>query len=236
MLESRLGWLSVVALVALGVAFTPRGAVAVPTISIFGSSGTESDSNNQSFSWSVSNFNTADVTITQDASTIASFGDPGPGFFDFNNFGLGTFRIDINAEDGGPPVSDFLEVNVFDDDPTPPSIVIIDSATDFQWFISDATGLASVSVEVTQDAALIFSNSSDSGSFDFSSYGDGLFLMSIIAVDADQDWPGDGAMGTAQRQVQVGDPPLVIREPAALGLFAFGLLGLGAARRRKWPA
>src|SRR4029450_3589246 len=75
----------------------------------------------------------------------------------------------------------------------------------FTWNITDASGLGSVSVVITQDGNAIHTSSAASGSFDFNSYGLGVFEIQVSATDADSDRAADSLSSSASRSVTVGD-------------------------------
>src|SRR5207247_61564 len=127
------------------------------------------------------------------------------GSYNFDSEGLGVFTIDASATDADSDrVGDSLSstasrsVTVTDDDTTGPTIVLGGSQNAendgqdqvFTWNVSDVSGLSSVSVVITQDGNVIHSSSDASGSFDFNSYGLGVFQISVNATDNDADRAG----------------------------------------------
>src|SRR5439155_748609 len=153
----------------------------VPTIMLIGSEGSENDGQNQSFTWHVSDasgLNSVLVTISKDGSVVQTFTTANDSF-DFNTFGLGTFDITVSATDADSDrANDALTSNasrsvvVTDDDVAPPTIVLGGSQgaqTDgeinvFTWDVSDASGLLTVDVTVTQDGNVIHTSHNASGS------------------------------------------------------------------------
>jgi hypothetical protein len=119
------------------------------------------------------------------------------GNFDFNGLGLGTYDISVSATDNDTDwVGDQLSnlgtrsVSVSDDDDTMPTILLGGSEgneTDaqnqmFTWNVTDASGLSSVLVTITQDGNVVQSFNSASGSFDFNSLGL-AFEINVSATD-----------------------------------------------------
>src|SRR5947199_7530983 len=80
-------------------------------------------------------------------------------------------------------------------------------------FLSDASGFSSISVVITQDGNIIHTSSDASGSFDFNSYGLGLFEIAVNATDADSDRANDTTSSNSSRSVTVSDdditPPVI---------------------------
>src|SRR5262249_2311979 len=117
--------------------------------------------------------------------------------------------------------TDTAVIHVVDDDTAGPTITLGGSAgneTDgqtqaFTWAVTDASGLASVSVTVTQGPTAILPSTAASGSLNFHRYGLGTFAISVSATDNDSDWSGDSSGGTATRTVAVTDddvtPPTI---------------------------
>ncbi len=87
-----------------------------------------------------------------------------------------------------------------DDDATGPTITLggsgglerISETQEFTWDVADPSFVQSITVEVTHDGAKIYPLASDPppadfGSFNFDSYGSGLFEITVTATDADND-------------------------------------------------
>jgi hypothetical protein len=201
-----------------------------PTITLGGSTGTETDGQAQLFTWDVSDasgLGAVAVTIRQNGSVIHT-SSLATGSFNFDTYGPGAFDLTVDATDAdsdrpGDAASSTAtrSVTVTDDDTAPPSITLggsVGNETDgqtqaFTWAVADASGLGGVSVTVTHDAATIFTSTAASGSFNFDSLGLGTFAISVSASDSDNDWSGDSSSGTATRTVAVTDndtlPPTV---------------------------
>src|SRR5207247_941802 len=90
-------------------------------------------------------------------------------------------------------------VTVSDDDTDAPVITLggsTASETDgqdqaFTWNVADASGLLVISVVITKDGNIIHTTNSASGTFDFNSYGTGLFEITVNATDGDSDRAND---------------------------------------------
>src|SRR5205823_10495265 len=142
-----------------------------PIITLGGSSGTETDGQNQLFTWNVddpeSGMDFVSVLVTKDGTAIFTSSDAS-GSFDFNSYGLGEFQIFVSAGNadndwvgGDKETASGLRVDVVsDDDVTPPQIVLEGSTgaeTDgdnqhFTWDISDSdSGLSNLHVTITRD-------------------------------------------------------------------------------------
>ncbi|MFO0906171.1 MAG: PEP_CTERM-anchored TLD domain-containing protein [Pirellulales bacterium] len=193
-----------------------------PTLGLTGSTGTENDGANQSFSWTTSDASgifSSSVSVTRNGTPIFSSSAPS-GSVNLNTFGLGTYVISgtVTDNDSDRGAVDRLTttgsrtVTVTDDDTVAPVVNVGGSSGSefvsanqvFTWNISDATsGIGSSSVEVRKNGSLIFSTASTSGSFDFNSYGPGVFTMDVSATDGDADWTGDSLTNTASRSVTV---------------------------------
>ncbi|MCA9011876.1 MAG: HYR domain-containing protein [Planctomycetaceae bacterium] len=130
--------------------------------------------------------------------------------------GASTMRGRIIDKDGG--YTDYLtSLIVEDDDSTAPMISLTgrsgmtaDVPDPFGWAVADASGLSSVSVAVTRDQGdgpeVVFSASGAehaSGSFDFSSFGLGVFTIQVVAADADNDRADDMMTSSASRTLAV---------------------------------
>src|SRR5207244_7485717 len=129
---------------------------AAPVITIGGSSGAETDGQNQHFTWLVtdsgSGVGSVTVSITRDGVEILSSSDLS-GDFDFNIYGLGVYEIHVSATDAdadrtGDALSSTASsmVTVTDDDTDAPVIVTggsIGTENDgqdqnFTWNVDDA--------------------------------------------------------------------------------------------------
>ncbi|MCI0683759.1 MAG: peptidylprolyl isomerase [Gemmataceae bacterium] len=185
---------------------------APPVITLTGSEGTQTDADNQTFSWDVtdagSGVASTTVSITRDNVEIHS-ATTATGSFDFNSFGTGVYVMTVNATDAdnespGDALSSMATrmVTVTDDDVDPPLVTLGGSQgnemeaddQNFTWDVVDAgSGVGSVSVSVTKDNVEIFTSSLTSGSFDFNSEGVGVFVITVDATDADADSAGDAA-------------------------------------------
>ena len=77
------------------------------------------------------------------------------------------------------------------------------SATSIR-LINPGTG-TSEAVTITQDGNVISTSSAASGSFDFNSYGLGVFAINASATDADNDRPNDSLSNSGARSVTVSD-------------------------------
>jgi hypothetical protein len=195
-----------------------------PVITLGGSSGSETDGQDQTFTWNVtdvgSGLGTVSVIVTRNGLDIFSSSDAA-GSFDFNSYGLGTYTISVSATDAdGDRINDSLSsstsqsVEVSDDDAAAPIITLSGSTGDetdgndqsFSWNVEDAgSGLGSVTVSITRDGIEILNSSDASGSFDFNSYGLGIYVINVTATDADGDRAGDALTANASRSASVTD-------------------------------
>jgi Ca2+-binding RTX toxin-like protein len=133
----------------------------------------------------------------------------------FDPLTIATTTLTVSADDGlaSPVTNAVTTVQVADDDPTGPVIVLGGSQgteTDladqvFTWDVSDPSGLSRVDVVIKRGTAVIFASSStdSAGSFGFDNYGPGRYTIDVTAVDADNDRVGDEAETTATRSVLV---------------------------------
>lgn len=203
-----------------------------PTISLGGSTGTQPDSQTQQFTWGVSDASgLAEVRVQVTRDGIAVFDSvEASGSFGFDSLGLGTFEIRVDATDAdsgwvGDAMSSTASrsVIVIDDDPIAPSIRLrgsvgleVDSQVQsFHWAIEDTDGafmkpLSAMRVIITRlgDEAPLFETEDVAqavGGFNFDQYGPGVYEITASARDADNDWPGDQAVATATRTVEVRD-------------------------------
>jgi Ca2+-binding RTX toxin-like protein len=108
------------------------------------------------------------------------------------------------------------------------------------WDVTDVSGLSSITVRVTRDtgsgAQQIFesNNATRSGSFDITSQGAGLFVITVSATDADNDRPGDSLSATSGKSLNVlpqQAPPPPPPPPPAAGSAALENDPLNAGRR-----
>ncbi|MGE3807338.1 MAG: beta strand repeat-containing protein [Gemmataceae bacterium] len=186
-----------------------------PAITIGGASaglGAQDDGQDQTFTWTISDANLdaslINVVLEQDGVPIDS-STAANGSFDFNADGLGEFEITVTASDlAGNSSNDSDSVSVSDDDTSGPPITLDGDATtrNFTWSVgADPSGNGSISVSVTKDSVEIFASTDLSGSYDFSSDGTGLFEITVIANDADNDRPGDAS--TSQQTLAVSIVP-----------------------------
>lgn len=168
----------------------------------------ELDGFNNQVSWEVtdaSGFEFVATDILKNNQTLFTGNIPNIGSFDLNSAGIGDFRITVNATDGdndsqGDELSNSntMAFTIRDDDTLPPSAVVslpqrndgLDNLA--LWEVSDASGLASVDVVITHDAQTILDTKVDPiDSFDLNSFGIGDYVVSVTALDDDQDWVGD---------------------------------------------
>lgn len=205
---------------------------APPVIALGGSEGNQTDAQNQTFTWNVtdpgSGVASTTVSITKDGTEIHS-ATTNTGSFDFNSFGPGVYVMTVNATDAdnespGDALSSSATrtVTVTDDDTTAPAIALSGSEGSendgqdqvFNWNVTE-TGSPplTVSVIITKDGNVIQTSTAESGSFDFNSQGLGVFVMTVTASDADNDWASDSLTSNADRTVTVtdddADPPVV---------------------------
>src|SRR5207244_1348874 len=151
-------------------------------ITLGGSTGAETDGQDQMFTWSVtdagSGIGSVLVSITRDGVEIYSSTNAS-GSFDFNAFGLGAYEMHVNATDADNDRLDDARtataarsVTVSDDDTDAPVITLGGSTgneTDgdnqhFTWLVTDAgSGLSSVTVSITRDGIEIFNSTNPSG-------------------------------------------------------------------------
>src|SRR5205823_2510558 len=108
-----------------------------PIITLGGSTGSENDGQNQTFTWTVSDAGSGlasvTVSVTRDGVEFFSSTDAS-GSFDFNSYGLGTYEIHVSATDADADrIGDAMTstasraVVVDDDDAAAPTIVITGS-------------------------------------------------------------------------------------------------------------
>lgn len=97
-------------------------------------------------------------------------------------------------------MSDF--VTVTDDDLLPPVIVIGGSSgtetdivvNEFNWTTSDPSGVSTVTATITRDGVpvpAVLNSTALNGSINFDDYGPGVYVITVTATDADNDWSGD---------------------------------------------
>jgi hypothetical protein len=171
------------------------------------------------------------VVVTRDAGSgpteiFRSTALTPSGSFNFDAFGLGTFAIVVTATDNDADrPNDQLSatasrtVIVADDDPAAPRIqftgsmgVEVDSQEQFfRWVIQDDNGavntpIAAMEVSITRDGQLIFHTSDTAraiDSFNFDSYGAGLYEITASVTESDNDWSGDQLSRAATQRVDV---------------------------------
>jgi hypothetical protein len=198
-----------------------------PTIVIFGPSGVavgdaQNDGEEQTFAWSVSDpsgVQSVAVQLLRNGSVIAT-SNSFLGSINFDTFGLGVYELAITATDAdndGPgdsatsSLSDF--VTVTDDDVLPPVIVIGGSSgtetdivvNEFNWTTSDPSGVSAVTATITRDGVPVpaLNSTALNGSINFDDYGPGVYVITVTATDADNDWSGDMSTTSALRTVTV---------------------------------
>src|SRR5207249_1392035 len=138
------------------------------------------------------------VTITRNGSSIFTTTSQASGSFNFDSYGLGTYEINVTANDNDHDwVGDQLSnsgsrsVVVSDDDTTPPQIVLGGSQNteddgqnqNFTWNVTDPSSLSSVAVTIRKDGSVIQSFSTATGNFDFNSLGLGTYDITVSAAD-----------------------------------------------------
>ncbi len=186
-----------------------------PVITLAGSTSTETDEQGQEFTWDVTGSNgQADVSVRKNGTVIFSSTDVSDSFA-FDDQGPGEYLIDVSAEDvsGALVGSATRSVTVTDDDEAAPVITLsgsVGAETDAQtqafiWDVTDASGLETVSVLVTQNGNNVFDSTDASGSFAFDDLGPGEYVLTVNATDGDDDWAGDSRSATATRTVTVTD-------------------------------
>ena len=203
-----------------------------PVVTLGGSTGTENDGQNQLFTWTM-----ADASGVSSASaelqklsgsswvTLATSSSANSQF-DFNSYGLGTYRIIASATDNDNDwtgdklsASTSRQVTVVDDDTTAPSVILGGSTETemtgqtqaFTWNVSDVSLLSTISVNVTRDVGngpyTVFSTSNITqavSGFNFDSYGPGRYRLTVQSTDNDNDWSGDRTTsGLFERSVVV---------------------------------
>ena len=158
-------------------------------------------------------FNVSDASGLQAVSARVSQGDtvlldgpiPGISAFDLNTFGIGTFLVEVTAEDAdndseGDSLSatQTQEFTITDDDPDSPAITVTAAeGTDggnasASWVATDASGFDNVTVQVTLDNVPIIDGPvSAIDSVDLSEFGPGNYTVAVRGDDADNDWVGD---------------------------------------------
>jgi len=195
-----------------------------PTIVVSGSSGDQLDSEQQLFSWEITDVNgdldSSIVSILHDGVEVATSTDS-MGQFTFDGLGLGLFTMLVTAEDSlGQQSTAERTVVVTDDDTIGPEISISGSSGTempeqeqaFQWTVSDLSGLSQVAVSVTHDGVLIFNTTDESGSFVFDDLRLGQFMIEVTADDADDDWSEDATSSVATQSVTVvANPETMLR-------------------------
>jgi|GEM_PF-5947056 len=134
---------------------------------------------------------------------------------------LGSYSLRGRVLDKDGGYTDSVEtLIVADDDTDVPLIelkgrsgVTADAPGTWNWLISDVSGIAEFSIEVTHDSGngpvTIFSSSDSAdlqGSIDLSPLGVGEFAVTVTATDADADRSGDSLSATATRTIRVVEP------------------------------
>jgi cyclophilin family peptidyl-prolyl cis-trans isomerase len=205
---------------------------AAPVIALTGSEGNQTDADNQTFGWTVtdpgSGVASTSVNITRNGVQIHT-ATTATGNFDFNSFGAGTYVMTVTATDAdNESPGDALTssatrtVTVIDDDTTAPAIALSGSQGNendgqdqvFSWNVTETGSTpATVSVIITRNGTQIHTSTSATGSFDFNSQGLGEYVMTVTATDADNDAASDSLTSTDTRTVTVtdddDDPPVV---------------------------
>lgn len=203
-----------------------------PAISITGPSAiaagnAQTDGETQQFNWSITDPSGvfSALTVLRRNGVVIATSSAVSGFFNFDAFGLGDYRLEISATDAdndgpGDMASSMASdmVTVTDDDVTGPTILIFgpsgvaagDAQNDgeeqrFDWSVSDPSGVQSVSVQLLRNGVVIAAANSVSGSFNFDANGLGVYELAITAVDADNDGPDDSASSSLSDFVTVTD-------------------------------
>jgi hypothetical protein len=213
-------------------------APATPIIATSGSTGVEFDSANNIFSWEITaplGPITANVDLEDGFSTVLGSSTNPVGTFDLNGLGVGDFLLDVFAiDDGsGQSSSDSRSVTIVDDDVDAPDIDVLGPTgtvpfgPTYQlfWEITDATGLASSTIDIDIDGNEFFDDTSVSGVVEFQDVGQ--YTITIAASDADGDWAGDDLSAIWQGTVTV------VPEPSTFLLVILSLLSLGMTHRRR---
>jgi len=187
--------------------------VGPPQITTDGSAGVEDDGNTQNFGWNITDGDpgTVLVTIAKAGQTIYT-SSALSGNFNFDAFGLGTYRMVVTAADELSQATTVdRSVTVFDDDTASASISLsgsqgtefTDQTQQFGWVASDSSGFTLVDVSVTKDGVEVMTSAASSGNINFDNLGAGEFEISVRVVDGDQDWTGDSKTSVARRSVNV---------------------------------
>lgn len=184
-----------------------------PAIVLGGSSGIEDDSQDQHFTWDISDasgLSSVHVALLRNGEIIY-VSNEASGSLDLNGLGPGDFAIHATAIDGDVDAagdslttSSTRNVTVIDDDARAPTIVLDGRRGELSWRVTDGSGLSALSVVVARDQGSgpvaiyqTLDTSKAAGAFSVAAWGPGVYTITVTAVDGDQDWGGDALTNQA---------------------------------------
>ena len=182
--------------------------------------GSLSDGGDNYFDWSVSDLSgisTLIVTISKEGHGQLHSSISPTSRFDLNPFGSGTYRIEIDATDNDADHAidrartvHQRTIVIADDDTLAPAIGLTHGSTDdgehnfFAWSVTDSSGVFDADVTIKKVTTELYSNTYEpTGTFDLNTHGVGEFTIDIVAVDDDNDGPGDRLTATATRSTVI---------------------------------
>ncbi len=193
----------------------------VPTVLV--ESPANSDGVDNIARWNVSDtsgVSSVRVRISRGDEVIFEGDRPPVSEFDLNTAGLGNFEIAVSATDAdndwvGDQLSSDTSVTLFsisDDDVTAPVVTITPPsnndgvANTVSWLATDQSGISLVTAVIEKDGDQIFSGQvSAEDDFDLDSFGVGNFVITVTAVDGDNDWDNDSLSITDSAEFSIID-------------------------------
>ena len=196
-----------------------------PTAGTSGDSGNVNDGGTYTLNWTASDPDGDAITVRADilkGSTILRSSTKAKSSLQvLPTDGLGTFTLRVTATDSsGAAFSAYRYLYVQDDDPYQPTIGLSGSnGTEFAsanqrftWSIYDASGSTGTAT-ITKNGEEIFfrqySANVSNDSFDFNDYGVGSYVITLYAIDDDDDRANDRSSRTVSRIVNVLNTPPV---------------------------
>lgn len=168
----------------------------------------------------VSGISAVDVRISRDGEVLFEGQRSPVDTYNLDDAGLGNYEVTVTAIDadndwvGDQLASDTVttQFSVSDDDVVGPVVTIAPPSNNdgvdnvVSWLASDQSGISQISAVIQKDGDQIFSgNVTAEDSFDLNTFGVGNFVITVTAVDGDNDWDGDSLTVTESAEFSIID-------------------------------